>query len=144
MYVTPPDTDVYAIPKVLAPMPQKVVFFVSWWWFTFNTLQWKLFMWRAWRHFIACHAFVINYLTFMNMNIHSAHSLFLCTSYCCNSVGTCSIFDVLKVIMGAITWQSHQSMHLEIPCINLRGKCWRLGKVSKLYHMWFIICLVVE
>nr|GMC84804.1 uncharacterized protein LOC109157655 [Ipomoea batatas] len=24
MYVTPPDTDVYAIPKVLAPMPQKV------------------------------------------------------------------------------------------------------------------------
>lgn len=25
MYVTPPDTDVYAIPKVLAPMPQKVV-----------------------------------------------------------------------------------------------------------------------
>ena len=27
MYVTPPDTDVYAIPKVLAPMPQKVNFF---------------------------------------------------------------------------------------------------------------------
>lgn len=26
MYVTPPDTDVYAIPKVLAPMPQKVLF----------------------------------------------------------------------------------------------------------------------
>jgi hypothetical protein len=25
MYVTPPDTDVYAIPKVLAPMPQKVL-----------------------------------------------------------------------------------------------------------------------
>ncbi|KAK8487789.1 hypothetical protein V6N11_074194 [Hibiscus sabdariffa] len=24
MYVTPPDTDVYSIPKVLAPMPQKV------------------------------------------------------------------------------------------------------------------------
>ena len=24
MYVTPPDTDIYAIPKVLAPMPQKV------------------------------------------------------------------------------------------------------------------------
>lgn len=24
MYVTPPDTDVYAIPKVLAPMPEKV------------------------------------------------------------------------------------------------------------------------
>jgi len=24
MYVTPPDTDVYAIPKVIAPMPQKV------------------------------------------------------------------------------------------------------------------------
>ncbi|XP_034198641.1 uncharacterized protein LOC117614068 isoform X2 [Prunus dulcis] len=24
MYVTPPDTDVYAIPRVLAPMPQKV------------------------------------------------------------------------------------------------------------------------
>lgn len=24
MYVTPPDTDVYAIPKVLSPMPQKV------------------------------------------------------------------------------------------------------------------------
>jgi len=26
MYVTPPDTDVYSIPKVLAPMPQKVNF----------------------------------------------------------------------------------------------------------------------
>ncbi|KAL4596125.1 hypothetical protein ACB092_12G141700 [Castanea dentata] len=25
MYVTPPDTDVYAIPKVLAPMPQKYI-----------------------------------------------------------------------------------------------------------------------
>lgn len=25
MYVTPPDTDVYAIPRVLAPMPQKVL-----------------------------------------------------------------------------------------------------------------------
>ena len=24
MYVTPPDTDIYAVPKVLAPMPQKV------------------------------------------------------------------------------------------------------------------------
>lgn len=24
MYVTPPDTDMYAIPKVLAPMPKKV------------------------------------------------------------------------------------------------------------------------
>lgn len=28
MYVTPPDTDVYAIPKVLAPMPQKVLQFL--------------------------------------------------------------------------------------------------------------------
>ncbi|XP_020548254.1 uncharacterized protein LOC105159444 isoform X2 [Sesamum indicum] len=25
MYVTPPDTDIYAIPKVLAPMPQKYI-----------------------------------------------------------------------------------------------------------------------
>ncbi|KAH7567944.1 hypothetical protein ACOSP7_009768 [Xanthoceras sorbifolium] len=25
MYVTPPDTDVYAIPKILAPMPQKYI-----------------------------------------------------------------------------------------------------------------------
>lgn len=25
MYVTPPDTDVYSIPRVLAPMPQKVI-----------------------------------------------------------------------------------------------------------------------
>lgn len=25
MYVTPPDMDVYSIPKVLAPMPQKVL-----------------------------------------------------------------------------------------------------------------------
>ncbi|XP_039020912.1 uncharacterized protein LOC120152878 [Hibiscus syriacus] len=25
MYVTPPDTDVYSIPKVLAPMPQKYI-----------------------------------------------------------------------------------------------------------------------
>jgi hypothetical protein len=24
MYVTPPDTDIYPIPRVLAPMPQKV------------------------------------------------------------------------------------------------------------------------
>lgn len=24
MYVTPPDTDIYSIPRVLAPMPQKV------------------------------------------------------------------------------------------------------------------------
>ncbi|KAL3655633.1 hypothetical protein CASFOL_000029 [Castilleja foliolosa] len=23
MYITPPDTDIFAIPKVLAPMPQK-------------------------------------------------------------------------------------------------------------------------
>ena len=28
MYVTPPDTDVYSIPKVLAPMPDKVRLFV--------------------------------------------------------------------------------------------------------------------
>ncbi|CAI9764003.1 unnamed protein product [Fraxinus pennsylvanica] len=25
MYVTPPDTDIYAVPKVLAPMPQKYI-----------------------------------------------------------------------------------------------------------------------
>ncbi|XP_042431187.1 PLASTID TRANSCRIPTIONALLY ACTIVE protein 6, chloroplastic-like [Zingiber officinale] len=25
MYVTPPDMDVYSIPKVLAPMPQKYI-----------------------------------------------------------------------------------------------------------------------
>ena len=24
MYVTPPDTDIYSIPRLLAPMPQKV------------------------------------------------------------------------------------------------------------------------
>lgn len=29
MYVTPPDTDIYAIPRILAPMPQKVFPFVS-------------------------------------------------------------------------------------------------------------------
>lgn len=28
MYVTPPDTDIYAIPRVLAPMPQKVYIFM--------------------------------------------------------------------------------------------------------------------
>lgn len=27
MYVTPPDTDVYAIPRVLAPMPEKVLLY---------------------------------------------------------------------------------------------------------------------
>jgi hypothetical protein len=29
MYVTPPDTDVYSIPKVLAQMPQKVIFLLK-------------------------------------------------------------------------------------------------------------------
>ena len=32
MYVTPPDTDVYAIPKVLAPMPQKVNLYLFFFW----------------------------------------------------------------------------------------------------------------
>ncbi|KAF2591632.1 hypothetical protein F2Q70_00040317 [Brassica cretica] len=31
MYVTPPDTDIYSIPRVLAPMPQKVQPFNPYW-----------------------------------------------------------------------------------------------------------------
>ncbi|KAF3573572.1 hypothetical protein F2Q69_00061184 [Brassica cretica] len=37
MYVTPPDTDIYSIPRVLAPMPQKVPPFNPYWLFCFGT-----------------------------------------------------------------------------------------------------------
>ncbi|WZZ80747.1 hypothetical protein YC2023_101319 [Brassica napus] len=37
MYVTPPDTDIYSIPRVLAPMPQKVQPFNPYWLLCFGT-----------------------------------------------------------------------------------------------------------
>ncbi|KAL0755296.1 hypothetical protein Bca101_092964 [Brassica carinata] len=37
MYVTPPDTDIYSIPRVLAPMPQKVPPFNPYWLLCFGT-----------------------------------------------------------------------------------------------------------
>ncbi|KAG5390644.1 hypothetical protein IGI04_032185, partial [Brassica rapa subsp. trilocularis] len=37
MYVTPPDTDIYSIPRVLAPVPQKVQPFNPYWLLCFGT-----------------------------------------------------------------------------------------------------------